>query len=1167
MNLRFVIALIVTCLLVAMFWEFSRPRKVPNVRPPEHIDVVAHEDSVPPEAVGPFYVGISALDVGDNERAGRLFDELSKKLSNEPAIWANLGLARLRLGDIPGSEEALGSAAELAPTNGQVAVLQAMVDEYQGQFPQAIARLRGLPNPDVAVLYRLAQLLDRSDPNADPREQLEIFERIQKLQPNNLVAGFSKARLLARMENKATLTEALNALESYRASWGTAAIQQYESAKTAAAAGNFKAAATGLAFLQNLNIATPGYQAALSALGMSGGSLGEPIRGFLAYREPENVISPADESLAFEMNPDLAASPAPDFYFAEELSTNARANILSVANGKLSVRNGTEIPLSGSRGTLNRSSFCAADLNGDGLEDLAFADGNGLKIWMQSADGKFAEYQPSEAMRGAFNAPGHGIWAVDYDADGDLDLIVARDGVAPQLLRNNGDGNFTAVDTLAAFPEVRDVCWGDFDGDGTDDLAILDTNGRALISWNNRSGVFAVPAPVSESPVVALAQGDVIGTGEMSLIVLNQNGAIENLSFDREKRTWTHRELAHWTDVPDLADAFKKYRANIFVADMDNNGAPDIVASAANATSVWLNEGRGNFQNLHAAPALFVTSIADTDGDGLLDLVGLSATKAAIARAHGTKGYHWQTIQVRTQGNVGDGRVNNFGIGGRIEIRAGRLVAAAPIISPRTHFGLGDQTQVGAARIVWPNGVAQVEFDLQSDQDITAVQRLKGSCPWVFAKAGDKFNFVKDFIWRSPLGMRINSEDTAGIDQTEDWILVPGKYLAAENGAYEIRITAELWETHFFDHIALKVIDHPESVATFVDERFVPTRQPKLEVICATPPQPFAEARDQSGRDVSKALAATDGEYVTNFPLGRFQGLTTEHWVEFEVPDNAPAGDPLVLVGEGWIYPTDSSLNVAISQGTNSAPHGLVLEDYDTQNGWRVASGDLGFPAGKNKTVVIPFPRESLQSGHRRFRLRTNLEVYWDRLGWAVAKPDAETKSAPAEMVSAELRYRGFSKLSAPDRRRPDLPLYDQLSGAGARWRDLEGYYTRYGDVRELLRETDDRYVIMNAGDEMVLRFAAPPPPSNGWTRDFVLIGDGWVKDGDFNTANSRTVQPLPSHSMKHYGGPTQPLDEDTMFQNNTDDWRRFQTRYVTLTKFDRGLMNGASARLEGAPR
>src|SRR5690606_5090035 len=129
-----------------------------------------------------------------------------------------------------------------------------------------------------------------------------------------------------------------------------------------------------------------------------------------------------------------------------------------------------------------------------------------------------------------------------------------------------------------------------------------------------------------------------------------------------------------------------------------------------------------------------------------------------------------------------------------------------------------------------------------------------------------------------------------------------------------------------------------------------------------------------------------DGAYVDGFALGRFQGIASDHWVEFELPTDAPAGE-LALIGVGWIYPTDSSLNVAISQGDHVAPRGLGLEAFDPDRGWRAVSGDLGFPAGKNKTVVIPLPRAELDTGQRRFRLRTNLEIYWDRLAWAAVRP------------------------------------------------------------------------------------------------------------------------------------------------------------------------------------
>src|SRR5260370_41366741 len=47
---------------------------------------------------------------------------------------------------------------------------------------------------------------------------------------------------------------------------------------------------------------------------------------------------------------------------------------------------------------------------------------------------------------------------------------------------------------------------------------------------------------------------------------------------------------------------------------------------------------------------------------------------------------------------------------------------------------------------------------------------------------------------------------------------------------------------------------------------------------------------------------------------------------------------------------------------------------------------------------------------------------------------------------------------------------------------------------------------------------ARPPPPlPPGWTRDFVLITDGWDKDADPNTAACATVEPLPFHGMKRY--------------------------------------------------
>jgi hypothetical protein len=102
----------------------------------------------------------------------------------------------------------------------------------------------------------------------------------------------------------------------------------------------------------------------------------------------------------------------------------------------------------------------------------------------------------------------------------------------------------------------------------------------------------------------------------------------------------------------------------------------------------------------------------------------------------------------------------------------------------------------------------------------------------------------------------------------------------------------------------------------------------------------------------------------------------------------------------------------------------------------------------------------------------------------------------------------------------------------------------------------------MNAGDELRLSFLAPAPPLAGWTRDFVLMGDGWVKDGDFNTSFSKTVLPLPAHGHPAYeaSSTTPSLGEDPVYRRHTEDWQMFHTRFVTPDAFVDGLATLATA-------
>ncbi len=217
-------------------------------------------------------------------------------------------------------------------------------------------------------------------------------------------------------------------------------------------------------------------------------------------------------------------------------------------------------------------------------------------------------------------------------------------------------------------------------------------------------------------------------------------------------------------------------------------------------------------------------------------------------------------------------------------------------------------------------------------------------------------------------------------------------------------------------------------------------------------------------------------------------------------------------MAQGWVHPTDSSINVAIGQGTHPLPEGLSLHVADASGRFHEARGGLGFPSGKDKTILVDLTGLFPAQGPRRFRLATNLEIFWDRLGWAIGRPDVVLAPRRLELLDAQLAYRGYSITEQPASSVPERPRY-VLAGTEPRWRDLEGYYTRFGDVLELappggrpLRHHERRRRAARA----VRRGASPSPVS---VRDFIVVGDGWVKDGDYNTSFSRTVLPLPTHA------------------------------------------------------
>src|SRR5450432_3010397 len=93
-------------------------------------------------------------------------------------------------------------------------------------------------------------------------------------------------------------------------------------------------------------------------------------------------------------------------------------------------------------------------------------------------------------------------------------------------------------------------------------------------------------------------------------------------------------------------------------------------------------------------------------------------------------------------------------------------------------------------------------------------------------------------------------------------------------------------------------------------------------------------------------------------------------------------------------------------------PRPLSLEVPDGKGGWKVALPALGFPAGKDKTMLIRLDGIDGKSVSRRFRLRTNMEIYWDFLGYATELDAKLARLHRPTPLAAELRYRGILEMT-----------------------------------------------------------------------------------------------------------------------------------------------------------
>lgn len=742
-------------------------------------------------------------------------------------------------------------------------------------------------------------------------------------------------------------------------------------------------------------------------------------------------------------------------------------------------------------------SVAVGDSNNDGLPDLCVITATGAALYTNRA-GNFTASTIAIAA-GSYAA---GVWVdVDHDYDQDL-LLVGEQG---RLLRNNGQAGFS--DQSADFPFAPGKAVGatvlDLINDTTGHDVVVSYEGGAGVLYRDMLAGKFQPTPIPALPAGArsLAAEDIDHDGWLDLLAATPTGPLVLLGHDGA------------FDAVAVPGASGPARA-VTLLDVENRGVSELVVDGA----LRRNAGRGTFAAPYATLLAGAVALAasDFDGDGKTDLAALTPDGSVHRLTNATA-----TPNTYLRISLAGVRNPRLPAEAQVEVRAGLRYQKKTYTGTPLVFGLRDTTAIDMVRITWPNGLIQNELRQAPGRSVAfrEAQRLSGSCPMIYTWDGASFQFITDVLGVAPLGASAGDGTYFPVDHDE-YIQIPGSALKAVDGAYEIRITEELREVSYLDQVQLVAVDHPSNVPLYTNDKFKSPPFPEFRLF-GTPTRHHAvSARDDRGRDIRARLEAVDRTYPDGFNRNH-AGVAELHAIELDFGKVAPE-NRAVLVLNGWVDWADGSTFLGAAQ---EQPGGLVfpsIQVKDQAGRWVTVVDDMGIPAGKPKTIAVDLSGKFLSEA-REVRIATSLSLYFDEI---VLLPDS---AAPSHVLSrvdaaeAELRYRGFSTpIIHPERLQPERFDYSTPMPLSM-WNPTPGFYTRFGDVRELLTGIDDRMVIMGAADELRLRFPAASLPAvpTGWTRDFLLLVDGWAKDGDANTAFGQTVEPLPFHGMSAYPYPS----------------------------------------------
>ena len=1070
--------------------------------------------------------GVALLEQFNYDAAAAAFQEALKTAPDLGIAKVNLAIALFyasKNSEADAAAKAAVAALPTSPTSHYVAGLIAKTDNRVDEAASAFGRVLELDPTDPGAKIQLGQIRTQERQFADA---ITLFQDALNAEPYNVTAAYSLGLALTR---------------AGRADEGRQAMQRFDT---------LRSSAYGVTYAQTY-LSQGRYAEALTTTG----------------NEP-SLVNTATPAVTFsEVPPGLLPSSAatstgnrPGAIALVDIDGDGDLDIVDVEGRSVRLLRREERGFADrtTQARLDRtevggvSGVVAGDFDNDTRPDLLVFGSSGYVLLHQAADGGFDDvtapsklpHRTEPVVTAAF---------VDVDHDGDLDIVSGGGGL--QLLRNNGDGTFTDITKDAGLPSslggqtTAIVAPTDFDNRRDIDLIMAGGTGEMRLYRNMRDGTFrdatGDAGVAKQGGVLTLAIGDVNKDGYPDLFLGRRGPGV--LALSDGKGGFRLSTVAGEADAETAAQFF----------DYDNDGLLDLLTLTVRGPRIFRNVGGDRWIEVSAAgklglltpsanAAFHSLAVGDLDGDGDDDVV-VRESDGRLRLWKNDGGERNASLRVRLTGRVS----NRSALGVKVDLRAGSLrqtietAASSPAVSPAdVIFGLGSRTAADAVRVLWPSGIVQAETPKagagrSAVLPITELDRKPSSCPYLFTWNGTRFEFVTDFMGGGEMGDWV-APSVWNQPDPDEYVRIGDDQLKVRNGRYELRITNELEEVLFVDRLQLVAVDHRADAAVYPNEGLrEPPRQPFV-LISTHHPRPPVHAVDEHGHDVLRTITSIDRQYPDDFGLLPIRGYAAPHALTLDL---GPTTDHPVLLLTGWTDYAFSSDNVAASQARleMKAPS---LQVKDATGQWRTVIADVGFPVGRPQTVAVDLTGKFLSST-REVRLLTNMRIYWDQIQVADRDASDGPRLTRLDAAVANLHWRGFSRETTPDGREPFGYDYDQVSTMTP-WKTFVGRYTREGDVRALLRQVDDMFVISRPGDEIALSFEARalPPLLAGWTRSFLLYAHGYSKEMNPRSASPDTVGPLPFRAMTKYPyGPDEHYPDTKAYREYVD---RYNSRVIT---------------------